>query len=185
MATATLSEPLLLELDGQTWKNYLDNTASWLGNLLMTQSAFRKMAEDTVEKIHEPHIKQYIREIADKAREHERRVEDLYRVIGRDPSGTRKAGDSLLNKASQMAADLVGWAGGAAGGWKDLRELLLANLDAIGAFSIAEQVGFALGLHEITDITFPIIHEKTEHQLLLMEYMLEMGPVAILYKMPA
>jgi hypothetical protein len=36
----------------------------------------------------------------------------------------------------------------------------LANLNAMGAFAVAEQLGFALGYPAIPEITFPIIHMK-------------------------
>ena len=71
--------------------------------------------------------------------------------------------------------------GGASGAWRDIHQLLLVNLNAIGAFATAEQIGLTLGLPEIVDITFPIIQEKQTHQLILQEYMLEMAPLSILY----
>ena len=89
-----------------------------------------------------------------------------------------------MAKGGELAADLVGWMGGAASPWGDLRQLLLANLDALGAFSIAEQLGYSLGLPAMAESCFAIGREKHTHQLLIMEYMLEMGPAAILYKAP-
>lgn len=63
-----------------------------------------------------------------------------------------------------------------------LRQLLLVNLDAIGAFATAQQLGPALGLNDFAESIFPIVWEKEKHQMLIQEYMLEMGPQAILYK---
>ncbi|HKN87624.1 MAG TPA: hypothetical protein VJV04_12245, partial [Nitrospiraceae bacterium] len=68
--------------------------------------------------------------------------------------------------------------------WKDIRVLLIANLDSMGAFAVAEQLGMALGIPNIVDITFPIVHEKSTQHLLLQEYMLEMVSVSILYEAP-
>jgi hypothetical protein len=76
-------------------------------------------------------------------------------------------------------------AGGMAGGVRDIRQLLLANLEAIGAFGLAEQLGLALAIEQLADAAWEVVHEKTRDQLILQEYLLEMGPVAILYKMRA
>ncbi|MFB6367278.1 hypothetical protein ACFCP7_25170 [Paenibacillus elgii] len=56
---------------------------------------------------------------------------------------------------------------GATGSWKHIHQLLLINLNALGAFAIAEQLGLALGLKKIIDITFQIILEKQASQLVL------------------
>lgn len=48
-------------------------------------------------------------------------------------------------------------------------------------FAVAELLGLSLG-KEIDSIAFPIVHEKTVHQMLLQEYMLEIAPISILYK---
>src|SRR2546421_127547 len=130
------SEPILLELDEQTWKEWLDRTENWFGNVLMIQATFRQLAEDTLDKVHEPHIRAYLTDLLETAKQHEQKAEELYRVIGRDPSHARKLGGTLLSKASQVVADVQGIAGGAVGGWRDLRQLLLTNLDALGAFAI-------------------------------------------------
>lgn len=178
----TTLNPVLVELDPKTWEDFLDSTEEWLGNLLMLQSTFRKLTEDTVKKIKEPHIKDYLTEILEAAKTHEQKVEELYRVIGRDPAKGRKLGATVMSKINQLAGGVQGTAGGAVGNWRDIHQLLIANLDAMGAFAIAEQLGLALAIPEIVDIAFPIVREKNTHQLLLQEYMLEMAPVAILYK---
>lgn len=182
--TTAIAGPILIELDEQTWNEQIDAAAAWFDNLLMIQATFRDLAEDTAGKIGEPHIKAYITDIFEAARGHEQKARELYPIIGREPaqSGVRKLGGTLLSKASQVVADLQGAAGGAAGNWRDIRQLLLTNLDSMGAFAVAEQLGLALGLPEIVDITFPIVNEKSTQQLLLQEYMLEMAPKSILYK---
>src|SRR5947209_534743 len=128
MTVATTTEPLLLELDERTWEQFLDRSESWLGNVLTTQAKFRALAEATVTKIREPHIKQYLREIADKAREHEDKAQELYRLIDRSPAVMRRVLGSMMWKGSEWAADVIGWMGGAAAPAGDLRQLLLANL---------------------------------------------------------
>jgi hypothetical protein len=182
MNSSNSSTSILLELDEQTWKDSLDRVETWLGNVLMIQTNFRQLIEDTVDKVHEPHIRAYLADILEQAKQHEQQAEELSRVIGRDPSKARKLSGTVMSKVNQVVADIQGVAGGARGGWQDLRQLLLANLDSMGAFAIAEQLGLALGLPQIVDITFPIVQEKSRHQLLLQEYMLEMAPVSILYK---
>jgi len=176
--------PILIELDAQAWAEQLDATVAWFDNLLMIQATFRDMAADTAGKIREPHIKKYITDIAEAARGHEEKARELYQAIGREPaqSGVRTLGGTLLSKVSQVVADLQGAASGAVGNWGDIRQLLLTNLDSMGAFGVAEQLGLALGLPAIVDITFPILNEKSTQQLLLQEYMLEMAPKSILYK---
>ena len=122
--------------------------------------------------------------LVETAKEHERKVDDLYAVIGREPSSVRRVGAALMSKGSEVVADVEGFMGGATGAWKDIRVLLIANLDSMGAFAVAEQLGLALGIPNIVDITFPIVHEKSTQHLLLQEYMLEMVSVSILYEAP-
>lgn len=177
--------PILVELGDRTWEEWLDRAESWFGNVLMSQRAFSDQLEDVIGKIREPHIKRYLEEMLDKERNHERRAEELFRVIGRKPASARRIGATLVSKARGVLADVQGIMGGAAnGGWRELRELLVASMDAKGAFAIAEQIGLALGLPSIVDITFEVANEKTVHQLLLQEYVLEMAPMSILYRAP-
>jgi hypothetical protein len=91
-----------------------------------------------------------------------------------------QAAGSVVGKVRRTAADLQGKAGGAQTGWRELHQLLLANVNAMGAFAIAEQLGLALGLPEIVDITFPVVQELSTAQLLLQELLLETAPPAIL-----
>lgn len=181
MSTSNMAGPVMIELGDESWSAFLDRFEAWLDNVLMTQSAFRRLAENTVDKIEEPHIRTYLGDVAERARDHERHVDDLYQVIGRRSSVARKAGGTVLGKVREGAADVVGLLGGAVGGWREMRELLLANQDAMGAFAIAEQLGLALGMPEVVDITFPIVNEKSTQQLLIQEYMLEMASNSILY----
>jgi hypothetical protein len=54
MSRSHNTEPILLELDEQTWKEWLDRTETWFGNVPMIQVTFRQLAEDTLDKVHEP-----------------------------------------------------------------------------------------------------------------------------------
>jgi hypothetical protein len=180
MSVATAAEPILLDLDEKTWEQQIDRTEAWLGNVLLTQEKFRKHAADTTDKIREPHIKEYLREVTARARAHEEEARKLFRAIGRKPSTGRSLVGAAAAKTGEALADVVGLAGGAHGNWKDLRELLLEGLDALGAFAIVEQLGYALGLPELAEPAFRIVAEKQKDQLLIEEYLLEMGPVAIL-----
>ncbi len=181
MAVVTASEPILLDLDEKTWGEQLDRAESWLGDVLLAQEKFRKFAEDTADKIKEPHIKQYLAEIVGRAKRHEEEARSLFRAIGREPSGGRSLAGSAAAKVGEAVAGVVGLAGGARGNWKDLRQLLLESMDALGAFAVAEQLGYALGLPGLAEPAFRVVAEKTKDQLLIQEYVLEMGPVSILY----
>lgn len=48
-------------------------------------------------------------------------------------------------------------------------------------FAVTEQLGLALGNPTVTDITVPILTEKSDHHLQLQELLLEMAAKAILY----
>jgi hypothetical protein len=72
--------------------------------------------------------------------------------------------------------------GGAIGSWQNIHHLLTLNQQAMGAFAVCEQLGLSLGIKEIAAIGFSITHEKTMHQLVLQEYMLEMASISILYR---
>ncbi len=182
MAVATAIEPILLDLDDKTWQQQMDRAESWLGDVLLAQEKFRKFVEDTADKIKEPHIKQYLADIVGHARQHEEEARSLFRAIGRKPSDGRSLTGSAAAKVGEAVADVVGLAGGARGNWKDLRQLLLESMDALGAFAITEQLGYALGLPGLAEPAFRVVAEKTKDQLLIQEYMLEMGPVSILYR---
>jgi hypothetical protein len=180
MATETAAGPILLELDEATWKSQIDRAASWLANTLQAQVKFRKFAEDTASEIREPHIKKYLQDVVAHARAHEELVRELIRAIGREPSEGRSLAGETLAKGGELIADVVGLAGKARGNWNDLRQLLIESQDALGAFAIVEQLGYALGLPELADPAFRAVAEKTKDHLLIQEFVLEMGPVAIL-----
>lgn len=175
-------DPVLIEIDEQSWAGSLDRVAAWLGDLQLMQATFRQLAETTAGKIAEPHIRDYLSGIAEQAREHEQRIADLYRLIDRHPSTVRPVIGSVMGRAREVLGVVQGVAGGAVGNWNDLRQLLAANLNAMGAFAITEQLGLALGIDEIVDITFQVTQEKSTCQLLLQEYVLELAPRSILYR---
>jgi hypothetical protein len=176
--------PVLLELDGDSWSDRLDRVERWLATARLLQSGYRELLDGLVDDVAEPHIKTYLTELRDVAREHEARVDDLYRAFGREPdrAGTlRTAGATVLAKTRQVIGHLEGAAGGAASGvWRRLREVLLTNLDAIAGFAVTEQLGLALGIPGVVDVTFPVLRRKTQDQLLLQEYLLEMASNAVL-----
>lgn len=175
------TQPVLLELDAKSWDGFLDNAAKWFDNLMLVQASYRKLLEDTIEKIAEFHIKAYLTEIAERAKQHEAQIENLYKIINRDPSKIRKTLGTVIGKADQLLGDLMAATGGVKGPWQDLHQLYLSNTNTMGAFAVAEQLGLALGLPEILDVTFPIVREKSTDQLLLQEFVLEMSGIAILY----
>jgi hypothetical protein len=179
-----MNRPLLLDIDEETRSGQLDRVDRWLATTRTLQSGYRQLLDDTVDDIAEPHLRAYLTELRDVARGHEDRVDDLYRAFGREPTppGTvQSVGASVLAKARQALGHVEGAAGGAtSGSWRTLRELLLSNLDAIAGYAVTEQLGLALGVPAVVDVTFPIVRRKTQDQLLLQEYLLEMASNAIL-----
>lgn len=182
MSHSTHRQPIVIELDDKSWNQQLDNVESWLDNVLLTQSSYRQLLEDTISKIEEPHIKQYLSDILVRARRHEEKIEDLYKVVNRSPSRVRKLLGEVVGKTRQVLGDFIALGGGAKGPWQDVHQLYLANYNSMGTFAVAEQLGLALGIPEIVEITFPVIAEKSTDQLLLQEYVLEMCSLSILYK---
>jgi hypothetical protein len=89
---------------------------------------------------------------------------------------------SVMMSMQKNLVHLQDVVGGDGGSWVNLHYLLHVNQQAMGAFAVAEQLGLELGMKEIVSFAFPIVHEKTMHQLLHQEYMLEMAPILILYK---
>ena len=178
------NQPILIELDHECRQEHYDRAANWFKNVQFTQSSFRQMLEDTVDKIEEPHIKDYLHTMLEQAREHEQKADELFAVIGREPSSVRNLMGEFLGKGRQAWADLVALAGGAKGPWQDLQQLYISNLNSMSAFAVAEQLGLALGIPAILDITFGVITEKSTSQLLLQECALEMCSKSILYKQP-
>lgn len=175
--------PIAIELDAETWKEFLDRTAYWLGNLQMIQTAHRELAEDTLGKIHETHLRRLLGGLAERARGHEAEVEKLFQLIGKEPSTVRSAGGVLLAKLRELTADVMaGAGGGAVGGWKDMHQLFLSSLNSISAWGAAQELAFALGNREMVEITFPVINEKHAQHRMLQELLMETATLAILYR---
>src|SRR5437660_93214 len=91
LSSRASSGPILIDLDEATWKEHVDRAERWLGHVAMVQAEFRTLAEDTAAKFHEPHLHEQLTKIAEAAREHEGRVAEMYRVIGRTPGSMTKA----------------------------------------------------------------------------------------------
>jgi hypothetical protein len=176
------SGPILIDLDEATWKEHVDRAERWLGHVAMVQAEFRTLAEDTAAKFHEPHLHEQLTKIAEAARAHEGRVAEMYRVIGRTPGRMTSFAGTAMGKAREALGGLVGAAAGAAGPWRDLHQLFLISLGSVGAFSVAEQLGYALGLPALASIAFDVSLEKFKHHRLLQEFVLEFASIAILYQ---
>lgn len=171
----------LLELDEQNWDNFCDNAQKWLDNLVMAQAAFRQLAEDTKGKITEPHLRKYITDVYERAVKHEEQIDQLYSYISRDPSKVRSLLGNLLGKSRKAFGEVLALGGGVTGPWQYVHELFLANLNSVGAFAVAEQIGLALAIPDMADLAFHIVAEKKTDQLLLQEIVLEMSVPSILY----
>jgi hypothetical protein len=139
MSTPGTAGALLVELDEETRKDQLDRTEQWFNNVRMVQATFRQMAEDTLEKVHEPHVREFLAHIVETAKEHEDAADRLFELIGRKPSRTRELVGEAMGKARKGLADFMGLAGGASAPWRDLHQLFLVSLNAISAFGAAEQ----------------------------------------------
>ena len=177
-----LIQPVLIELDNECRQEQLDRTEAWFKNVQLTQASFRQLLDDTVGKIEEPHIKDYLTTMLGHAIEHEHQAEALFAIIGRKPSVIRVKLGELAGKGRELMADIIALTGNAKGPWQDLHQLYISNLDSMSAFAVAEQLGLALGIPEIIDITFPIVAQKSTDHLLLQEMALEMCSMSILYK---
>lgn len=175
------SEAILIEMDDKSWDFFSDNGAKWLDNLLLIQSSYKKLLGDTADKVTELHIKAYLGEMHERAIQHEQKIDDLYHILNRDSSAIRKTLGTVLGKARQVLGDVIAFTGGIAGPWQDLQQLYLANTNTMGAFAVAEQIGLAMGVPEITDIAIPIEMDLAADHLILQELVLEMAGVAIMY----
>lgn len=184
MTAPQLPKPLSIELDPDSWTTFLDRAEQWFGPVHVAQSAFVHLAEDLLDKIHEPHLHERLVEVTETALAHADQVDALYRAIGREPPGgkLRDVGATLLSKGQETLGSLQALASGAERWWDDLHQLFLASLNAISAFAAAEQLGFALGIREIVDVTFPITMEKFRQHRMLQEITLALVPIAVLYR---
>lgn len=174
-------EPILLELGEERWEEFTDDIAAWLRNVQLAQSSFRHLAEETAAELEDPRAKEMIQRIAESAKDHEQKVDELCRLIGHEPSDITKVLGEVTAQGRQLLGNVLGMTGGASGPWHDLRQMLLANLNAIGAFGAVEQLGLTLGLPELAQVAFSVVRDKSTEQLVIEEYMLELAPQAILY----
>ena len=180
--SAAVEEAVLFEVDKKGWDTMLDRTERWFHHVQMLQTTFRKMVEDTLPKMHDSHLRQYLTEILQHTQDHESKTDDLLRMIGRDSSTTRKALGTGFAKAQELVADVKGLAGGAMSGWRDLQQLVHASLDGIAVFGVAQDLGLALGLVEVTELTMHISNQKFVDHYLLQELVLELGTMSVLYR---
>jgi hypothetical protein len=179
--SAAAKEAILFEIDDKSWETHLDRAERWFRHVQMVQTAFRKLVEDTLPKMHDSHLRQYLTEILERAKDHEGKSDELLRMIGRDPASRKLLGTGFA-KAREMMADIEGFSGGAMSGWRDLQQLVHASLDGIAAFGVAQDLGLALGLVEITELTLHVTNEKFVHHYLLQELVLELGTMSVLYR---
>src|SRR3954451_21435845 len=82
-ARRTTMTPLILELDDDTWSTQVDRVVRWLATTRMLQGAYASVLESSLDDVAEPHIRSYLDERLEVAREHDTRIDDLYRAFGR------------------------------------------------------------------------------------------------------
>lgn len=178
-----MNEVLLIEIDDDTVNKQLNEVERWFEHVLTTQMAFELQIKQSTPKIKEPHIKEALERMYTATKHHTKTAEQLFQVINK--SADEKKDTILAVSSAAIEKGLMIFQetlAGAVGSWRELHHLLLLNQQAMGAFAVAEQLGLSLGIKEIVLLTFKVAHEKTMHQLLLQEYMLEMAPISILYK---
>jgi len=173
--------PVLIEIDAASWKGHLDRVNVWIAHTLGAQVEFRMLAADTAAKVKEPHWREYLTRVAEAAARHETEAEEMFRVIGRDPWRLGKMTGPVLAKSREALAFLISKTTGASSPWTDLQQLHMVSLGAISAFSVAEQLGYAIGIPALAGIAFRITNEKFTHHRLIEEAVLEFSAMAILY----
>lgn len=87
-------------------EQYLDRIARWLGNALMAEIAYHQLAQETTEKIQEPHIREAIETVTTHAANHIKAVEELFRLIGRDPYYFSQFGGHATAKFKETIAGI-------------------------------------------------------------------------------
>ncbi|WP_198158757.1 hypothetical protein [Robertmurraya korlensis] len=150
--------------------------------MLTIQYVLENKLQKAIPAIQEPHIQEAIEKILDANKHHTKVIDELFDIVDSKPNTTL---DYVLGSVVGKFEELMGFQdimGGAVGSWQQIHHLLILNQQAMGAFAVAEQLGLSLGIKEIVGVGYSITHEKTMHQLLLQEYMLEMAPISILYK---
>jgi hypothetical protein len=181
-----MSAPLVVDADAATIDAHLDRAAHWLTTTAALQSAYQNRLHATVELIDEPRIRAWLTELDQAAHRHEEVVDQLYGTFDRTrptPGSLRTVGGTAIGLARGVLGHVQGFAAGASARvWRNLRITLLANLDAISGFGVAEQLGLALGRPAAVDLARPVVAEKTAHQLLLREVFLELAPDVLLYR---
>jgi hypothetical protein len=174
---------LLIELDEEIRNQQLNEVEKWFEHVLTAQMAFEVVIQKTIPMIQEPHIKEAIEKIGGATKEHQEIAKQLFLLINRNPDIVMdRILGTTISKLEEGILKFQDFMAGAVGSWQGMHQLLLLNQQAMGAFAVAEQLGLSLGIKEIVKATFKVVHEKTMHQLLVQEYMLEMAPISILYK---
>lgn len=105
------------------------------------------------------------------------------RDLGRDPARERSVLGALA-KGREVLADVEGFAGGASGPWRDLRQLWMSCHAAEGAFGVVERLGYALGHKELAVSAHEPVDEKHRVTSPIQEIVPEMPAVAVLYDGP-
>jgi hypothetical protein len=174
---------ILIELDEKTRNLHFDQMEKWFEHVLATEISLEIGLKKAIPQITEPHIQEAIMKIQLAVKGHSLASEQLFEAIGRSANTVKDRVLATLNINMQSGLfSFLDVLGGAVGSWREIHLLHLLNHQAMGAFAVAEQLGLSIGMKEVVTIAFPIVHEKTMHQLLLQEYLLEMAPVSILYR---
>ena len=179
-----MTRPLLIELNECSLERYRRQVAPWLLTLSSLQTAFRKLVGATVSMVEDPLVRDWLSGVERAAHEHETAVGELYRAfdIPRTPPPLLPTlAGAVMSGARELVGQVEGRLSGASGAaWRNLRQVQLSNLDSMSAFAVAQQFGLAHGRPQVVEIAFPIMHQKSEQQLLLQELFLEFATDAVL-----
>lgn len=181
-AASATRPPVLIELDPEFWQGQLDRTETFLGTVVVMQSSFRTLADDTAAKVRQPQFHHFLQQVAHDAHRHEEQLGAFYRMIGRDPARGRATLGTVAAKGREVLSDIEGFASGTSSPWRDLRQLWMSSHSSEGAFGVVEQLGYALGMQQFAELAFRLVNEKHRATLLIQELVLEMAAPAVLYE---
>src|SRR4051812_8491530 len=97
MQPQKVPQAILLEVGADDWEDQLDKVERWLGNVVLAQTTFRELVEAAVPKVREPHVRDYLNDVASRARDHEQKAAELFRAIGRNPDARNVSGRGTAN----------------------------------------------------------------------------------------
>ena len=53
-------DPIFVEIDDASWRGHMDEVEAWLGKVLTSQAAFRRLLDEVHPRLHEPHVRKFV-----------------------------------------------------------------------------------------------------------------------------